>query len=382
MFNRIDKTAITRAADICEAVANGDFEQRIIGISNNADLARMENAINRLIDRNDAYIRESKACFDYVCQNKFFRQISENGMPGAFRVAARGVNTAVGAVKTKQDDLMTTTGSLESNLAEVMTNMSSAISTLHSAAETVNSQSQDTNAQCVSVASGAEQASANMQSVAAAAEEMTTSISEINRQVVGSTDLAGAAVTKSQTMSQAIENLAGVSQKIGEVVELINAIAEQTNLLALNATIEAARAGEAGKGFAIVAQEVKSLAGQTASATESISNQIDELQVTTSKAVEANSEISSAINDISDSCTAIAAAVTEQNAATSEIARNVDEATRGTTEVTSGINSVQGATTRTLESAQSVLGSSTSLGEQEQHLHALKDFLADLRKTG
>jgi methyl-accepting chemotaxis protein len=382
MFKNKNNQAITRAADICEAVANGDFEQRIVGISKDAETARLEYAINRLIDRNDAYIRESRASFEYVCKNKFFRTISETGMPGAFRVASRAVNTTVETVKNKHENLIVTTEELETKLADVMGKMGTAISSLHTAAETVNNQSKATNSQCLDVASGAEQAAANMQSVAAATEEMTSSIGEINRQVIGSTDLADSAVTKSEAMNLTIANLADVSQKIGDVVDLINAIAEQTNLLALNATIEAARAGEAGKGFAIVAQEVKSLAGQTASATENISQQVNELQSATSTAVGANTEISTAIAEINESCNAIAAAVTEQSAATSEISRNVEEANKGTGEVTTGINRVQVATDETLATASDVLRSSETLGEQEKYLHELKTFLSELRKTG
>ena len=141
--------------------------------------------------------------------------------------------------------------------------------------------------------------------------------------------------------------MAEAAQKIGDVVKLINDIAGQTNLLALNATIEAARAGEAGKGFAVVASEVKSLANQTAKATEDISAQIKSIQSATGGAVQAIGGIGQTIGRISEIATTIASAVEEQGAATQEIARNVQQASAGTNEVSSNIVNVTQAATET-----------------------------------
>ncbi|MBI3708238.1 MAG: chemotaxis protein, partial [Proteobacteria bacterium] len=158
--------------------------------------------------------------------------------------------------------------------------------------------------------------------------------------------------------------LAEAAQKIGDVVKLINDIAGQTNLLALNATIEAARAGEAGKGFAVVASEVKSLANQTAKATEDIANQINAIQAATQDSVQAIQGIGKTIAEINEIATAIAAAVEEQSAATQEIARNVQEASRGTGEVTSNISGVSEAVSRTDQEAGRVLTLAGELTKQ------------------
>ncbi len=386
MFNIKDRQAIRRATRIVEAVANGDFEQRIIGVSSDPEVAAMELAINRLIDRTDAYLRESQTCVEYVRRNQHFRLIPETGMVGAFKNAARAVNTTLYGIKEKHDSCIALAADLETQLSEVMSKVTEAISTLRTTADSLESNAAAASERCVGAAAGAEEASVNMQSVAASAEELTSSISEINRQVVGSADLANGAVEKSKAMNVTINGLNGVTARIGDVVKLIQAIADQTNLLALNATIEAARAGEAGKGFAIVAQEVKTLAGQTAQATEEIASQISELQATMSGAVSANDSISAAIEEINTACNAIAAAVTEQSAATGEIARNVNEAAEGTGEVSSGISIVQQATQSTQESVGQVVSSTDILLRQEQNLNGLRanisDFLADLRKVG
>ncbi|WP_428669785.1 methyl-accepting chemotaxis protein, partial [Roseibium sp.] len=154
----------------------------------------------------------------------------------------------------------------------------------------------------------------------------------------------------------------------------------------LNATIEAARAGEMGKGFAIVAQEVKALAGQTASATEEINAQISGLQEATSKAVDANAEISEAIESVSEISAAIASAVEQQAAATGEIAHNVEEAATGASDVTRSISGVQEATTQTKQVSQRVVTAAGQLHEQEADLQRLRnemiEFLATATKVG
>jgi len=157
--------------------------------------------------------------------------------------------------------------------------------------------------------SATEQASGNVQTVAAAAEELSASVSEISRQVSEAASVASQAVDAAEQTNVSVTSLSEAGQKIGEVVGLINDIASQTNLLALNATIEAARAGEAGKGFAVVAPEVKSLATQTARATEDISAQITSMQEETQGAVKAIQNISEIISKISEISSAIASAV-------------------------------------------------------------------------
>jgi methyl-accepting chemotaxis protein len=177
-----------------------------------------------------------------------------------------------------------------------------------------------------------------------------------------------------------VKGLAEAAQKIGAVTSLINEIASQTNLLALNATIEAARAGEAGKGFAVVASEVKSLANQTARATEEIGTQIAAMQDATGETVAAIGAIGATIGQINEIATMIAAAVEQQGAATQEIARNVQQAAVGTSEVSRNIAGVNEAAAQTGAAASRVLSSAGELSNQAGQLHGQVDeFLAAVR---
>ena len=198
------------------------------------------------------------------------------------------------------------------------------------------------------------EASANVETAAVAADELSRSIDEISRQLTHTSDIVALATEEARATDGEIANLADGAQKIDDVVALIRNIAGQTNLLALNATIEAARAGEAGKGFAVVAAEVKSLAVQTAKATEEIANHILAVQGSTAGAVEAIRHIAARMQQINQYTAAVAASVTEQNAATGEISHNVASAAEGTGHVVAVLGEVNNAASETRKSAQVV----------------------------
>ena len=209
--------------------------------------------------------------------------------------------------------------------------------------------------------SASNEASVNVETAAIAADELTGSIDEISRQLSLTTDIVRAAVTEAKDTNQQIAVLAQAAQKIGDVIKLIRTIAGQTNLLALNATIEAARAGEAGKGFAVVASEVKSLAVQTAKATEDIARLITAVQEATSGAVAAIGRIAGRMQEIDGYATTVSAAVDQQSTATAEISRNVASAANGAKLVVSVLSEVAGAATNTRHSAESVLNASQAV---------------------
>jgi methyl-accepting chemotaxis protein len=213
-----------------------------------------------------------------------------------------------------------------------------------------------------------------VEAVAAAAEQLSRSISEISQRVAQAADVADRAANDSQRTNDVVAGLAASAVKIGEVIGLINEIASQTNLLALNATIEAARAGEAGKGFAVVASEVKSLANQTAKATDEISSQIAAIQAETQQVVGNIQSIRTTIMEVNEISSSIAAAVEEQGAATQAIAASVQEAASGTTEVSQNIRNVSDATNETGRAAETVLNSSGHLAGK---MRALQDHIAE-----
>jgi methyl-accepting chemotaxis protein len=268
----------------------------------------------------------------------------------------------------------------EKAASSIVKTVSSASTELQSSAQSLSATAEEGSRQATAVAAASEQASSNVQTVATAGEELSSSIAEISRQVSQSTRIAGHAVEQAGKTDSKVQSLADAAVKIGEVVSLINDIAAQTNLLALNATIEAARAGEAGKGFAVVASEVKSLANQTAKATEEIGQQISGIQDATKESVEAIKVIGKTIAEVNEIATTIAAAVEEQGAATQEIARNVQQAAKGTQEVSANIAGVTQAAGETGAAATQVLSASKELAQQSEMLRQQVDtFLARVR---
>jgi len=268
----------------------------------------------------------------------------------------------------------------ESTVKGVVNAVSTAATELQSSAQAMSSTAEETSRQSTAVAAASEEASTNVQTVASATEQLSASVAEIGRQVTKSTQISAKAVADAQATNRTVENLDTAAKKIGDVVQLINDIASQTNLLALNATIEAARAGEAGKGFAVVASEVKSLANQTAKATEEIGAQIAAIQSEVGQSVEAIKGIGATIQEISEISTTIAAAVEEQSAATQEIARNVQQASAGTSDVSTNISGVTQAAGETGQAAGQVLSAAEELGRQSVTLQQQVDeFIATIR---
>ncbi|MDY0872093.1 methyl-accepting chemotaxis protein [Dongia rigui] len=216
------------------------------------------------------------------------------------------------------------------------------------------------------LAASAEQTSQQSSTVSAATEELSASVNEIARQLVESNTVVSEAVVEAQKSERMVTDLVNAAQKIGEVTKIISEIASQTNLLALNATIEAARAGEAGKGFAVVASEVKSLATQTAKATEEIDHHIRGIQDSSTTTADAIRHIGNVINQVSNISTSISSAVEEQSAATREVSSNIVGVTTAAQE--SG------------EASASVLTDAQGLSQKAATLESRVDaFLASVR---
>ena len=282
--------------------------------------------------------------------------------------------------ETRQQRIEKQIAGFERSVQGALSVLTAASGRMKETAESMSATAEGTRSQAAVVSAASVEAAENVQTVAAATEEMSVSIAEISSQMAKTSDIAVRAVQEAANTGTTMQELDHAAQRIGQVVQLINDIASQTNLLALNATIEAARAGEAGKGFAVVASEVKSLANQTAKATEEIGAQIAAMQNTTKGAVDAMARIDRTIAEINDIAASIAAALEEQGASTQEITRNTQRAAHGAGEVTRTIADVDRAAGATGQAANNVLASARELAEQAEALrNEIGQFLAGIR---
>ena len=268
----------------------------------------------------------------------------------------------------------------EAAVRHALGNLQHSANSMQATAQGMSTTADQSNVLVGAVAAAAQQTSANVQTVSAGTEELSSPIAEISRQVVTSAEIARKAVGEADATDATRQGLAGTASRIGVVVDLIQTIAAQTNLLALNATIEAARAGDAGRGFAVVASEVKSLASQTAKATDEIRTQIARMQQVAATAVGAIRNIGQTIAAINNVSTSIASAVEQQGAATQEIARSVQHAASGTREVSGNIAGVSTASAEAGAAAGEVLMASVALRRESDMLRAEIDaFLTNIR---
>jgi methyl-accepting chemotaxis protein len=277
---------------------------------------------------------------------------------------------------TRQKTIETYVGEFEGVVRETLQQLGDASSQMRTTSSGLSAVSRQTNTRVQVAEKAYGEASMSVESVASASEELSASINDISRQAAHAAGIASRAVNQAQETDGTVQGLAKSAARIGEVVGLINTIAAQTNLLALNATIEAARAGEAGRGFAVVASEVKSLASQTAKATEEISEQISDIQKVAGEAIDAIKGIGSIIGEVNEVATAIAAAVQEQGAATQEITRNTQFAAH----VSDSITGVRTDADASAAAAENVKHASETLETQSQQLgNQVTDFLGKIR---
>jgi methyl-accepting chemotaxis protein len=269
---------------------------------------------------------------------------------------------------------------LDQAVTGAMSAVAAAISEIEMAARELNDVAAAAGRDSRAVDEASRQTSATVSGVASATEELSASISEIARQFAEAAEIAREAAADTVRTNRVISDLSNATSRIGEVVGLIDTVARQTNLLALNATIEAARAGEAGKGFAVVAGEVKTLATQTAKATEEISRQIADVQDGTGKAVQAVDHVNGLIGRLSQIATTASASVEEQNAATSEIAHGIETAALSTRTVAGGIEGTAAAVATATEASEKVLRKAQDLTLAARGMRgSLDTFLAELR---
>ena len=334
-------------------LAAGNFEVVLPGLGRKDELGEMASAVEEF--KVQAVARGERDAATQEAQNK-------------------------AASAARRAELIRFADEFEAAVGAIVSNVSASAVQLEASAGTLTRTAETTQSLSSQVAGASEEASTNMQSVASATEELSASVDEIGRRVKESSQIAEAAVRQAEQTDGRIGKLSRAAQEIGDVVKLITAIAEQTNLLALNATIEAARAGDAGRGFAVVASEVKSLASQTAKATDEISNHISGMQGATQESVAAIKEIGGTIGRISDIASTIASAVEQQSSATQEIARSVQNVAQGTQEAAANVMHVNRGATETGSASEEVLYSARTLSSESTLLREELDrFMANIR---
>jgi len=344
---------MTAMCSAMRELATGNFDVVLPGLGRKDELGEMASAVEEF--KVQAVARAERDAATQEAQNK-------------------------AASAARRAELIRFADEFEAAVGAIVSNVSSSAVQLEAAAGTLTRTAEATQSLSNQVAGASEEASSNMQSVASATEELSASVDEIGRRVKESSQIAEAAVRQAEQTDGRIGKLSRAAQEIGDVVKLITAIAEQTNLLALNATIEAARAGDAGRGFAVVASEVKSLASQTARATDEISNHISGMQGATQESVAAIKEIGGTIGKISEIASTIATAVEQQSSATQEIARSVQNVAQGTQEAAANVIQVNRGATETGSASEEVLSSARSLSSESARLREELDrFMANIR---
>ena len=379
-FVRKAECAVRGYTAAAAKVAEGDLESRILNTDEHGDLGALATAINRLFDLTDSFLREVSHSMDKVSQGKYYRKVIERGLPGYYRRSAKSLNDVTHATEARVNRFMVCTKDFETSTKDIVSMLSSEAVALQKASENMSDTAERTSQRSDSSNAAANQATQNVQNVASAAEELSASITEISRRVEESSAQASTAAKEAEQTDKLVRGLDEAAQKVSGVVQLINDIASQTNLLALNATIEAARAGEAGKGFAVVANEVKTLANQTAKATDEITHQIEAMQGATVQAVQAVATIGKMANQVSEISSGIAIAVDQQRLATQEIAKNIQQAAASTAEVTTNIHDVSAGAVETKSAATKVLSVAEGFVQQSDVLQKeVSKFLSVIR---
>jgi methyl-accepting chemotaxis protein len=367
---------IRRAADVVMAASAGDLNARIVRIDCGGDLGRLLHGVNRILDLSEEFAKDTGAAMLRAGRKEYFRIIPEEGLRGDFLTFAKLINNVLGDMEAREKE----TNEFEQAVKAMVGEVAKSTDGIAKTANLMAQRSERAGARSIDVGDAADATTERAHAVSDVTRQLAEAINEIAQQVTLSSRVAHEAVRNISSTSERVNGLASAVQRIGTVVQLISEIASQTNLLALNATIEAARAGEAGKGFAVVAHEVKSLANQTARATDDITTQVDTIQAAAREAVSAINEIVGTIRQMDEISAAIASAVQEQEAATRDISSNIDEVAHKADEVSGAVAIVSQVSAQACGGTIRVIWSATALDELVQALNRRVDeYLTKVR---
>lgn len=382
------RAGLERIAAVCEQIAEGNLESRLIGLPSDPHLRAAMIAINRMLDQTDAFVREARVSLDSASQGRFYRKFVLRGMHGSFRAGAARINAAsegmarqAKALVQARETQKETAAPLERKMRAVSVAVGDIAQQILQTARDLASLATGTTNDIQEVSTASSRTSASVVDASQAASELAGAFRKIQAEANQSAGAASQAAAGTEQIQKVIAELNQASQRIGGVVRLIAQIASQTNLLALNAAIEAARSGEAGRGFAVVASEVKTLAQKTAAATSEIGDEIQAIQQAATLAAESVTTISGTIHGVNQVASAIALAMSSQQEATAEIQRSVQQAATSTQAMAERIQGVTQAAFTTSESAANLLEPSDRLLDQAAVLRgAIDEFLAAIRE--
>jgi methyl-accepting chemotaxis protein len=379
---RRGRKAMAQVSAVLAAAAQGDLERRVTLLSDGGETRALARDANRLLDVTDAFVREARATLACVRDGRHYRRIIERGMVGTFGQASTVMNEAVSTVQSRLGGFSTVMGEFEATVGGVTQSLGNAVSSLAKSAKTMRSTAEDTEHRSTTIGASAEETSVTVAAVAAATEELNASVGDIVRQSDLAMEIAQHAAAQVTDSRRTLGELTQAVSDIVAVIGLIRSVAEQTKLLALNATIEAARAGELGRGFAIVATEVKALAGQTADATETITERIQAVETRARECTLSIDSINGVVAEVSSVATVIAAAVRQQIDATQEIAQSMQMASAATGDVSANVGNVAEAAGATGRVANEVADAAGALSDQSARLQtSVNRFLERARQV-
>jgi methyl-accepting chemotaxis protein len=375
------KSSIKEIANVCDQAAKGNLEPRVILLPDGGDVKVLANSVNHLLDMADAFVRESKASFAAVEKGNFNRRIVERGILGTYDIAAKGVNTAIIAMDKRFSDFAELIASAEETTQRVLGHVVEASSRLKDDSYQMLSASHSAQDGVSNIGQSASATTEDAHLVANSASALSASSGEIDSQLMHSVNVNMDAEAKIAQTRQAMNSLTLAMKEIGPIANIIREVAGQTRLLALNASIEAVRAGEAGVAFAVVAGEVKSLADQTANASEDIVSRIGGIERTANIAQETIESFVKTVEELTSISDQISQAVSNQLQSSNNISDAIRNTASRSDEVKGQVNNVLAAIRQTSSQAENLSQAAVELENEASQLNEeLGQFLYSARK--